>query len=238
MLRLDSYKTMRINAEFDDRVIVRSEQVEWLPSPMKGVRRRPLDRVGGEVARATSIVEYAPGSHFSAHVHGGGEEFIVLDGVFQDETGDFPAGSYVRNPPTSSHTPRAEPGCTIFVKLWQFDPEDRQQITVQMNDLALQPEQNGVSGAVLFENACETVKLVELDPGVSYRLGHADGFEVFVLSGSVSEQGDELTERDWLRLPLGTALDVCAGKDGARLWVKSGHLATVAGEIERVISLG
>jgi hypothetical protein len=60
-----------------------------------------LDRIGDEVARATSIVRYAPASHFSPHVHDGGEEFLVLEGTFQDEHGDYPVGSYVRNPPTS-----------------------------------------------------------------------------------------------------------------------------------------
>lgn len=63
-------------------------------------------------------MRYAPCSEFSPHVHTGGEEFIVLDGVFQDEHGDFPAGSYIRNPPESSHKPGSESGCLIFVKLW------------------------------------------------------------------------------------------------------------------------
>src|SRR6056297_2598515 len=74
---------------------------------MPGVRRRMLDRIGNEVARATTIVRFDPGSAFSAHTHDGGEEYLVLDGTFQDEDGDFPAGSYVRNPPTSSHAGRA-----------------------------------------------------------------------------------------------------------------------------------
>jgi len=88
---------------------------------MYGVYRRPLDRVGDEVARATTIVKYQANSHFSSHVHTGGEEFIVLEGVFQDEHGDYAAGSYIRNPPQSSHTPGSDDGCVIFVKLWQFD---------------------------------------------------------------------------------------------------------------------
>jgi anti-sigma factor ChrR (cupin superfamily) len=83
---------------------------------MPGVHRRMLDRIGGEVARATSIVRYAPASHFSPHIHDGGEEFLVLEGTFQDEHGGYPVGSYVRNPPTSSHTPGSSVGCTIFVK--------------------------------------------------------------------------------------------------------------------------
>ena len=85
---------------------------------IRRVERRMLDRIGEEVARTTSVVRYAPQSRFSPHTHGGGGEFLVLDGVFQDEHGDFP----IRNPPTSSHTSGSAPGCTIFVKLWQFDP--------------------------------------------------------------------------------------------------------------------
>ena len=101
---------MELNADFNSRAAVHA-------ATMAGVDRRMLDRLGDEVARATSIMRYVPGSHFSSHVHTGGEEFFVLDGVFQDEHGDFPAGTLY---PQSSHTPGSEPGCTISVKLWQF----------------------------------------------------------------------------------------------------------------------
>ena len=108
---------MELNADFSQRVLLHADELTWQASPMAGVERRMLDRIGDEVARATTIVRYAPGSHFSAHTHGGGEEFIVLDGVFQDEHGDFPAGSYVRNPPTSRHTPGSAPGCVTALPL-------------------------------------------------------------------------------------------------------------------------
>jgi anti-sigma factor ChrR (cupin superfamily) len=116
---------MELNADFSQRVAVHAAQLPWVPSPIAGVDRRMLDRIGDEVARATSVVRYAPASRFSAHTHGGGEEFLVLDGVFQDEHGDYPAGSYVRNPPSSRHTPGSASGCVLFVKLWQFDLKDR-----------------------------------------------------------------------------------------------------------------
>ena len=83
---------MEINADFSQRIVVHATRLAWVPSPMVGVERRMLDRIGDEVARATSIVQYAPGSDFSPHTHGGGEEFFVLEGVFQDEHGEFPAG--------------------------------------------------------------------------------------------------------------------------------------------------
>ena len=90
---------MQLNADFSRRAVVHAGTLDWVASPIAGVHRRMLDRIGDEVARATSIVRYAPASHFSPHVHDGGEEFLVLDGVFQDEHGDYPTGSYVRNPP-------------------------------------------------------------------------------------------------------------------------------------------
>ena len=90
---------MNVNADLSQRAVVDSEQLPWVDSPLKGVQRRMLERDGDEVARATSIVRYAPESAFSAHSHGAGEEFLVLEGVFSDEHGDFGPGMYVRNPP-------------------------------------------------------------------------------------------------------------------------------------------
>ena len=145
-----------------------------------------LDRIGDEVARATSIVRYAPHSHFSAHTHGGGEEFLVLDGVFQDEHGDYPAGFYVRNPPGSSHTPGSEPGCTILVKLWQFDPDDRTQLRTDTVALAFAPAPglHGIERAPLFENVSERVRLERWAPGTAIDLPGHGGIELFVLDGS------------------------------------------------------
>lgn len=209
---------MELNADFSQRVVVHSADLDWVASPMPGVDRRMLDRIGDEVARATTIVRYAPDSSFSAHTHTGGEEFIVLDGVFQDEHGDFPAGTYVRNPPTSSHTPGSKEGCVIFVKLWQFDPEDRHQMRVDMAE-ALQD-----GSAVLFQDDRETVSVRRLAPGESLNDPLNGGGELLVLSGSLSEGGDTLTTGGWLRLPETTELQATAGPDGAMVWMKTGHL--------------
>lgn len=207
---------MDLNADFSQRVIVHSDQLDWTASPMPGVDRRMLDRIGGEVARATSIVRYAPGSKFSAHTHTGGEEFIVLDGVFQDEHGDYPAGTYVRNPPTTSHTPGADEGCIIFVKLWQFDMDDRTQFRRDM----------AASGAisVLHRDAFETVTYHRLAPKEVLSDRAVGGAEVLVLDGSLTEGGDTLGKGGWLRLPEGMALQADAGPEGATVWMKTGHL--------------
>ena len=214
---------MELNANFSERVVVHSDQLAWNASPMPGVDRRMLDRIGGEVARATTIVRYAPGSQFSAHTHTGGEEFIVLDGVFQDEHGDFPEGTYVRNPPTTSHTPGSEPGCTIFVKLWQFDMDDRTQFRKTMaNELAAPVD--GVATATLHRDDQEVVTYSHVDAGAALTNADAGGIELLVISGSLTENGETLGKGAWLRLPEGEALTATAGADGAKVWIKTGHL--------------
>ncbi len=214
---------MEINSDFSARVVVHSDQLEWQASPMKGVDRRMLDRIGDEVARATSIVRYAPGSKFSAHTHTGGEEFIVLDGVFQDEHGDFPVGTYVRNPPTSKHTPGSEPGCTIFVKLWQFDLADRNQFRKAMVDELAGPV-DGVATATLHQEDREIVTYSHMDAGAILFSEAKGGVELLVIDGSITTGSDVLGKHAWLRLPEDDPLSVRAGDKGAKIWMKSGHL--------------
>jgi hypothetical protein len=218
---------MNLNADFAARGAVHAARLDWTPSPIPGVDRRMLDRIGEEVARATSIVRYAPHSHFSPHTHGGGEEFLVLDGVFQDEHGDYPPGTYVRNPPTSSHTPGSAPGCTLFVKLWQFDPDDRTPVRIDTSALSLAPAPYlpGVEFAVLHEDLWELVRLERWAPGITIEVPLPGGIELLVLRGSFIEGGEEFTQNSWLRLPAGSTLRATAGRQGCRLWVKSGHLA-------------
>ena len=218
---------MELNSDFKSRALVHSEQLDWVASPMKGVDRRMLDRIGGEVARATTIVRYAPGSHFSAHTHSGGEEFIVLDGVFQDEHGDYPAGTYVRNPPTTSHTPGSEPGCTIFVKLWQFDMADRTQFRKTMADELAAPVA-GVASAVLHRDAREVVSYHELDPGATLSVADPGGIEILMIAGEAQAGEDQLQKGAWLRLPEGEPLTAQAGEAGAKIWMKTGHLPFAA----------
>lgn len=217
---------MELNADFTQRVALHADDIPWQTSPMAGVERRMLDRIGAEVARATSIVRYAPGSQFSPHVHTGGEEFIVLDGVFQDEHGDFPAGSYIRNPPQSRHTPGSEPGCTIMVKLWQFDPDDRTHVRIDLNKIAAvaDAKRNGVSVTPLFKNPREDVRVERWDANAEITVSADGGAELFVLNGGFEEHGETFKRHSWLRLPDGDTTTATAGPDGTTVWVKTGNL--------------
>lgn len=218
---------MEINSDFSRRAVVHAGRADWIASPVAGVERRMLDRIGAEVARATSIVRYAPGSRFSAHTHGAGEEFYVLEGVFQDEQGDYPAGTYVRNPPTSSHTPGSGPGCVIFVKLRQFHPDDRVRVVADTNGVAAAPvgDRPGVAAIPLHHDPREDVRIETWAPDWEITLAGHDGFEALVLDGSFRASGEDFVYQSWLRLPPDESLAARAGDLGARLWVKTGHLA-------------
>jgi anti-sigma factor ChrR (cupin superfamily) len=222
---------MELNADFSRRAVVHAARLAWVPSPIAGVDRRMLDRIGDEIARATSIVRYAPDSHFSAHTHGGGEEFIVLDGVFEDEHGRYPAGFYIRNPPTSRHTPGSGPGCMLFVKLWQFDLADRAEVRIDSGTVNFVPAMGrpDVEIKPLFHDDREDVRLERWAPGAAITLAAPDGAEFLVLDGGFFEGGEDFARHSWLRLPCDGALRAISGPEGCTLWVKTGHLRHIEG---------
>ncbi len=219
---------MHVNADFSQAVNLDSRQMEWVPSPMPGVDRRMLDRIGDEVARATSIVRYAPNSAFSPHTHGGGEEFIVLEGTFVDEHGAYPKGMYVRNPVGSRHTPSSPEGCVLFVKLWQMDPADQTFVRTDLADLVWQATTtDGVVTADLHRFGDEQVTMVRFEPASApFTFDASDGVELLVIDGAITVDGATHDCDAWLRFPPGQTVTVQGG-DGATVWCKTGHLLNV-----------
>lgn len=228
---------MDLHADLSKSAFAHADTLPWQASPLPGVDRRMLDRVGDEVARATTIVRYAPKSYFSPHTHTGGEEFFVLEGTFSDEHGDYPQGSYVRNPVGSAHKPHSEEGCSILVKLQQMDPADqtfvRTQTQTQNWQVGAHP---GVEVMPLHSYQTEEVALVRLAPSARVDNAHAGGVEIFVLSGEVSHAGDTYIAHDWLRFPPGEAHNL-ASDDGALLFVKQGHLEARAAKGPSLLSV-
>jgi len=216
---------MRLNDDLNVPAVVHAARLGWVASPTRGVDRRMLFRIGDEKARATSIVRYAPASRFPRHGHPGGEEFLVLEGTFQDETGDFPAGSYVRNPPGTGHAPGSQGGCTIFVKLWQFRQDDRQRFVRRPSeDEQTDPLPSVRTATVLFDNGHEQVRLEDWKPGADLQLGNPDGLEMLVLAGGFSDGHQEFGYQSWLRLPPASPLNATVGPQGAKVWLKAGPL--------------
>ena len=216
-----------VNADFSRRVVIATNDLAWVPSPQAGVERRMLDRIGGEIARATSLVRYAPASVFPGHEHALGEEFLVLDGTFSDEHGDYPTGTYVRNPPGSRHSPRTGPGCTILVKLRQMPPKERRRIVLDTAKSDWGPgDVEGHARLVLYfaSPPGERVTMERLGAGVT--LPETDcpgGEEIFVLSGELTDGHGAYGPGTWIRNPAGFRRSLKSA-GGATYWVKRGHL--------------
>ncbi len=220
------YTPDQLHTDRTEPVIVYAGAQEWTPSPQPGVERRFLERLGGEVALATSIVRYASGSSFPEHVHPKGEECLVLDGVFSDEQGHFAAGTYVRNPPGSRHAPFTEAGCTIFVKLCQMQ-DDEINVTVCSADaeVLLPTSVVGLSLKPLYRrHGVEVVNIEQLEPETLWcNRTDQGGEEILVLDGTLVYGATICPPLTWLRVPAGREEPISTTR-GCRYWVKRGHL--------------
>ncbi|MBE7382456.1 MAG: cupin domain-containing protein [Leptolyngbya sp. SIO1E4] len=218
---------MKLHADLKERVVVLTDDLPWQASPMAGVQRRLLERDGEEVARATSLVRYAPGSYFSAHTHGGGEEFLVLEGTFSDEQGDYGPGTYVRNPVGSSHSPYSQDGCTILVKLWQMQQQDQQRVAIATSQADWFPGLvPGLQVMPLHAYGTEQVALVKWSPGTTFqRHQHWGGEEIFVLDGVFEDEQGAYPKGAWLRNPP-HSVHTPFSREGCLIYVKTGHLDT------------
>jgi anti-sigma factor ChrR (cupin superfamily) len=217
-------QSLNINSDYSQRVVINSHDLPWTSSPEFGVNRRMLDRIGDEVAKATSIVRYQPGSKFKSHVHDFGEEIFVLEGVFSDETGHYPVGSYIMNPPGSSHAPFSEEGCTLFVKLRHLgvDQTEREVIDTRtaqwyqglIPGLKVMPLMRQGTGSTL----------VKWDPQTYFNPHkHFGGEEILVISGVFEDEFGRYPAGTWIRSPHMSQHQPFS-KEGCTIFVKTGHL--------------
>ncbi|QOL25610.1 cupin domain-containing protein [Thalassotalea sp. LPB0316] len=214
----------KFNLDFSQRIVIDTNHVAWQPSPMKGVWRKPLARENAEQGHATSIVRYEAGARFSEHPHPLGEEILVLDGVFSDHTGDYGAGSYIRNPEGFSHAPFSNQGCTLFVKLHQFQPDDKAQVRIDTNSAKWLPGQGGLAVMPLHEHQGEHVALVKWPAGEKFQPHrHFGGEEILVLSGEFKDEHGSYPTGTWLRSPHLSQHHPFVDEP-TTIWVKTGHL--------------
>ncbi len=154
-----------INMDRSKVVVIRQGDQPWLSAPQAPIERFPLEREAPEHGQVTSLVRYLPGARFPQHTHPLGEEIYVLEGVFSDESGDYPAGSYLRNPPGSAHAPFSEQGCLIFVKLNQFAETDTETVRIRPEDQQWRPGIGGLTVCPLHEHLGASTALVRWPAG-------------------------------------------------------------------------
>ncbi|GAA4880498.1 cupin domain-containing protein [Ferrimonas pelagia] len=206
--------------------VVTGDQLEWQSSPSEGVLRKRLRHLGGiESGMVTSLVRYRPGSHFPRHYHPDGEEIFVLEGVFSDEHGDYPAGSYLLNPHGSSHRPFSQSGCMLLVKLRQYVGEGRQQLAIDTSQMDWQILNiPGLSRKQLYRQTgfAERISLMQLKPGTQlHDFTHPQGAEIFVIEGEVQDGEQTYGPETLVRLPAGHTHSP-ASASGCVIYLKQG----------------
>ena len=213
-----------LNMDFNRSVVIDSDHLDWIASPRAGVWRKPLAREDAERGHATSIVRYDAGASFPEHGHQLGEEILVLDGIFSDETGDYAAGTYFRNPPGFRHSPFSEHGCVILVKLHQFQEGDDAHITVDSNAAEWQAGQGNLKVLPLHEYGSESVALVHWPAGEKFhRHVHTGGEEIFVIRGEFIDEYGRYPAGTWIRKPH-LSQHTPYVEEETLIWVKVGHL--------------
>ena len=213
-----------LNLDFSKAVTVDTHALAWQSSPSAGVARKLLAREEKESGHATSVVRYEKGASFSRHEHPFGEEILVLEGVFSDESGDYPAGSYIRNPPGSGHSPYSTNGCVLFVKLCQFQQGDFQHININTRTA---PWKQGIGGLMvmpLHEYLHEHTALVKWPAGEAFQYHrHYGGEEIFVISGTFCDEHGTYPAGSWIRSPHMSQHQPFVVEETI-IWVKTGHL--------------
>jgi len=213
-----------LNMNFNERLAINTQVQEWQASPSSTVWRKPLEREARESGHTTSVVKYEPGASFKQHSHPYGEEIFVLEGVFSDEHGDYPAGTYLRNPPGSKHSPFSKEGCVILVKLNQFDKRDLAEVRVNTNTVGWLQGQGGLQVMPLHSFEHEHVALVKWPRGEVFKPHkHFGGEEIFVLSGTFKDEHGEYPKGTWIRSPHMSQHHPYVDEETV-IWVKTGHL--------------
>lgn len=213
-----------LNLNFEERVVINTLTQEWQASPISGVVRKPLAREEAERGHATSIVRYGAGTSFSKHDHPLGEEIFVLEGVFSDETGDYPAGSYIRNPEGFIHKPFSKDGCLLFVKLHQFQKEDNEKVRIDTCNTPWLPGIGHLEVMPLHRYKGESTALVHWPAGEKFQQHvHSGGEEVYVLSGEFIDEHGRYATGTWIRNPHMSCHTPYVEQDTIIL-VKVGHL--------------
>ena len=217
-----------LNTDFSERAVVDTLAEPWQASPAALVQRRLIERDGGEVARATSIVRYGAGARFQSHLHDLGEEILVLEGQLSDAQGDYGPGTYLKNPPGSSHAPFSENGCTLLVKLRHLDPNDQGRVVVDTAHAAWFPGMvPGLSVLPLSSFEGQHTAMVRWAPGTFFNPHrHHGGEEIYVVEGVFEDENGRYPAGTWLRSPH-LSQHQPFSREGCLIFVKTGHLPVI-----------
>jgi anti-sigma factor ChrR (cupin superfamily) len=217
--------TLMLNADLLQRYVVNGNTLPWQASPSPLVHHKLLEQIGGEVARTTSIVRYDAGAKFNLREHGLGEEILVLDGTLSDEFGDYGPGTYLKNPSGSSDASYSGDGCTLFVKLRHFSPDDREKVVVHTRQSPwFRGLVEGLTVMPLSEFGTSHTAMVRWAPETYFNPHrHYGGEEIYVVEGVFSDENGSYPQGSWIRSPH-LSQHKPFSVEGCLILVKTGHL--------------
>jgi len=217
---------MNVNDDIGKKVIVHPRNKQWSQEQEGVCETLYLDLVDKVKPVATKLVRISPSSILTPEIIGGGKEVFVLEGTFQDQRGNYPAGSYVRFPPGTIQESFSDSGCLLFVKTWQFAPTDRREVNIDTFSVPVNRPggRPGVGVQHLFGDNREDVRIEHWESNHHLVINQCNGLEVLVLGGEFFEPSTSYKPGSWVRLPPGQALKVVVGDRGARVLIKESHL--------------
>lgn len=214
-----------INVDISQAVHMQGSAMHWQMSPAQTISRKRFHLNGAaESGQVTSLVKYEPGAQFPRHEHPGGEEILVLSGVFSDQQGDWQAGTYLLNPEGFAHAPYSREGCELFVKLRQYPGDDHLALPLASLEAA---GEGGIKQWLLHTSERVSTSIVELPATETLAQSYIGGCEVFVLEGAgalhIGEETWLLSSHDWFRSPPGQFIRLESA--GIRLYLKANGVA-------------
>lgn len=215
----------------EQRVAIDTNRMNWQSSPYPGLWRKRLEFSSGKAGRVTTLVRFQLGTTFPFNEHPQGEEILVLEGTFSDESGDYPAGYFLLYPHGTRHSPFSQAGGLIFIKQRQYPGPDRERLSIDTKALLWSAGAvPGIEFKLLYAHADypERMQLEYWQPGaVASRNSHPHSQEILVLKGSLEDEYSCYPAGTWLQIPA-MSLQSLFSSAGCVLYVKTGGFDKMA----------
>ena len=230
---------MSINADVLKKAVVHSRTGTWCQDRSKKFEMLYLDLLDTVKPVATMLVRMPPSTMLAGKKLLGGKEVFVLEGTFQDERGSYPVNSYMRFPPGCRQEAYSDSGCLLFVKTWQFDKKDQNQVNIDTSVCkSYRPKgRHGVHLQHIYSDAREDVRIERWDPNHRLKINQCNGLEIMVLDGEFFEPSTAYRQHSWLRIPPEQPLSIIVGDKPAKVLIKESHLVrAVPGRVASNVS--
>ena len=216
---------LAVNADFQKRVVIRDEDIDWVPTDSIGVDYKLVEQIPYPKIRQTLFLRCRAGAQILHYREGTQFEFLVLAGEISDESGSYPRGVYVRNPNGSKSKPTSDDGCLLFVKTCQIESGDQEHRIINTNQSKrwLPGPVDNISVLPLHGWGNESIFLMRWEKNCEFKPRlDPQGEEILVLQGELQDDQGSYPRNSWIRNPI-TTWQNWRAKAGTIIYYKNGH---------------